>query len=260
MIQNILITGATSGLGYALAKKFIDLGYKVYGVGRNKEKLKELSNYSENIVPICADINEAEDRNAICNAIVADEPISIIHSAAAADPSVLEDITEEELMRSFNTNCISPTMLTKELLPHLAQGQRILNISSGAASMPLSGLSAYCGTKAAFQMMINCFNIDLNAKQIFCGNVRPGMVDTPLQKRWRETNRFFPNKDFYVNAQQNNELIQPEVAAEFVSWVLLKTDDEAFKNTEWNIYEESYQPDWLERDSLYHREGLSCSM
>jgi len=256
MIENILITGATSGLGYALAKRFADLNCKIYAVGRNEVKLAELAAYSEKIQSIHADINNALDRASICNQIIPNEPISIIHNAALAEPCILAETTESELLNNFQTNCISPTLLTKELLPHLQQGQRVLNISSGAAEIALPGLSAYCGTKAAFQMMMSCFNVELAEKHICFANLRPGMVDTPLQKRWRETNRFFPNQEVYINAEKDNKLIQPHIAAKFIGWVLLNTEDEDFKNKKWNIYDETDQAEWLKSDNLYQLKAV----
>jgi benzil reductase ((S)-benzoin forming) len=259
MIKNILITGVTSGLGYALAKKFADLGCKVYGIGRNQSKLDELAAYSSNIIGIVADINDAEGRALISHTIESGETISIIHNAAAAEPCVFGELTEKALSESYKTNCISPILLTQSLLTHLQEGQRVLNITSGAAKLSLAGLSTYCVTKGAFEHMISCMNEELNPANIFCGNVRPGMVDTPLQKRWREEKKPFPNQMFYINAYKEDKLIQPEVAAKFISWVLLETDNEAFKNTEWNIYEELYQMHWLGDNNLYHRKDPRCS-
>lgn len=251
MINNLLITGSTSGIGQALTLHFADLGYHVYAIGRNKQKLKELISYSQNITAIQADICNSDDLDNILTQLEQVEHFSVIHSAIYAEPCNFTQLTEENIRYCFEVNYIAPVLLTQRLLPYLQDGQRILHISSGAATLPLAGLSQYCASKSAFQHLINCLNTEFNERGVYCANLRPGMVDTPLQARWRNIETPFLNQSFYIDAYQEKKLILPQVVAKFISWVILKTDNLNYSQTQWNIYDEYHHDNWLGADDLY---------
>lgn len=245
MIDTILITGCTDGLGRELALKFAHENYNVYAVGRRGEMLTSLAQESKRIHPIIADITTAEGRNLIVECI-GNKKVSIIHNAVIAEPCQFDSISEELLRKHFETNCISPLLLTQRLLPSLAEGQRILHITSGAAKMPISGLLQYCTTKAAMQLAMDCLNAEMNDKGIYCGNLSPGMIDTPLGSKLRGADvKKLPSRDFYFRAKIENKLIKLSIAAEFVFWVFIKSDNSDFKKNAWNIYDESHQKYWL---------------
>lgn len=244
MIENILITGCSQGLGRALALRFSELGCHVYAIGRDKSKMLTLSESSINIYPIVADITSPKDRDSIYE-LMQGKIFSIIHNAGIAEPNSFEKLPEAALRAHFETNAIAPILLTQKLIPLLRAGQRILNINSGAATMPLPGLFHYCITKAAMQHAMVCLNKELSPLNIYCGNVRPGLMDTAMINNWLNVDiTKLPSKDFYVQQKKESKLIAPELAAVFVSWVMLDTTDSEFGETTWNIYDTTYQHRW----------------
>ena len=246
MIKNILITGCTQGLGNALAKKFADLNLTVFAVGRNIALLEKLASYSKKIHSISADINTKAGKKIILENIDSVKEISIIHNVAIAEPCMFSSLNENLLRKHIETNYISPAILTQKILPKLQADQRVLHISSSAANLSLPGLMSYCTTKSALEHMTNCLNMELNKQGTYFANLRPGMIDTPMELKFRTSSlNELPQREFYVRAKNENKLIQPEIVAEFIAWVMLKTEDEIFSNTLWNIYNESYQPQWL---------------
>lgn len=259
MIKKLLITGCSGGLGRELALFFAQKEIEVHAVSRDQEKLDELAQSSVFIHPIVADIATQEGRRIIEENVKNEDALSIIHNAAYTQPCPFSELTEENLRLHFETNCIAPLLLTQKLLPYLTKGQRVLHITSGAANLPLPSLLPYCISKAAFQHAAACINKE--AEGFLCASLRPGMLDTPLQEKWRETDiSLLPNKDYYIQQKEENRLISPILGAEFVGWVMLQTTDEEFSKTAWNIYEESYQPSWLGDRSLYSEKLIGAEL
>jgi len=110
---------------------------------------------------------------------------------------------------------------------------------------PISGLMPYCASKAAMQMAMQCLNEELSTKGIHCGNLRPGMVDTPMQTGLREAGEaVLPTMQGYRDALPAGKWVSPERVAKFAAWVLLKTEDKAFGETWWNIDDDSQLNKW----------------
>jgi len=245
MIQNILITGCSSGLGEQLALHFSSIGCHVYAVGRNEEKLAELESQSPLIHTIVADITQDAGRLTI-EEHMKGVTFSVIHNAGMAVPALFKELKEPSFRQHVETNFVAPLLLTQQLLPLLKPGHRILHITSGAATQPLPGLLHYGTTKAAMQHALLCLNKELSEYGIHCGNLRPGLMDTPLLDQWvhMDENQL-PQKDFYMRAKANQRAISPSLVAIFVAWVLLKSSDDAFSQTMWNIYDDEQQCHWM---------------
>ncbi len=245
-IDTLLITGSTRGLGRSLALNFSKAGYFVYAVGRDANSLNELAQTSPLIQPIIANISTEEGREIIIKNMDKHKSISVIHNAAIADPSPFDVLPERLLREHFETNFFSPILISQQLLPQITKGQRILHVTSGAANLALSSLMPYCATKAALEHATHCLNMELNSRGIYCASLRPGMIDTEMQLKFRNSEKnILPNRDFYIDAEKENLLIKPEIVAEFVAWVILKTEDTEFSRTSWNIYDAKHHPAWL---------------
>ena len=108
---------------------------------------------------------------------------------------------------------------------HLRARKKILAISSGAAETPQIGLSSYCSTKAALEMFVKCFFLEQQRKSEYSIlAVRPGVVDTKMQKKIRSSNKEnFPKVDLYRKAFKQKKLLKPEWVAHKI-YSLLKPD------------------------------------
>lgn len=253
MINRLLITGCTHGLGRALSCEFSQTECIVYAVGRNEALLNNLAQTSSQIRPILADITTEKGRAIIYEQIDKDEPFSIIHNAAMLKPSQFDSLNEASFREQIETNFISPLLITQQLLPFLHAKQRVLNITSGAANLVLPGLMPYCTSKAAMQLAMRCLSAEFESKEIFFANLNPGMMNTPMQETLRTAGESaLPGCEFYRNALKEGKLIPVELVAKFVAWVLLKTEGGVFSEKTWNIYDKSHYMHWLEPDN----EGL----
>ena len=243
-IKRVLITGGSQGLGAALVKEFSSHGIYIYALGRDREKLHQLAAGSDLIRPIHADITRQADRKRIPE-LIGNEPLSVIHNAAMVIPNTFENISAQELQQHFEVNVFSPFLLTKNLLQFIHR-QRVLNITSGAAQIPLDGLLSYCASKAAFEHMMRCINKELQLSDCSFANLTPGMVDTAMQENFRNCDpQRLPGKEYYLQIRKQKKLISPMLAAKFIYWVMSATTATDFTDKTWRIYDKSHHQYWL---------------
>lgn len=256
-VRRVIISGASSGIGFALADRFASLGFSVIAIARRQSLLKQLQKlYPTKIIPIIADITKPDERLKIRASLSAEDTGTIlIHNAGMADPHLIETLSEQDFDNHCAINMKAPLFLTQSLLPHLKDGGRILNISSGLAHTPIPGMSAYGMSKAALLMMKNYFNAEFNSYNIRCGSAMPGVVDTAIQTQLRTCDSHeFPAVSTFHGFFQRDELLKPQTAAKFLSWVLLHVDDEQFTQGDWNIYDIWHHPYWAKPSEIKPRQ------
>lgn len=249
-MTEIMITGIGSGIGQALAIQLAQAGHSIIGVGRRLEALQDTQKFRpEKISIVQADIAEPKDRQKIIDAIPElTSPLFLVHNAAITEPTgLLKDINVEEWRYLQKINVEAPLFLTQQLLPKL-QGGRVLFMSSGLAHFALPGVGAYSISKAALFMLYKCFYTELKEFNIAVGSFSPGVIDTPMQSHLRSLSaEKLPVKDTFVKYKKNNELGMPEHVAEFLSWLLFKTTQEEFSQTEWDLDNPNHRAKWLEK-------------
>lgn len=256
MSKNIIITGASSGIGKALAQHLASLGHNVIATGRNKKALKELQQLSpDNIRVVVADIANPNDRNKISDALADNESgVYLVHNAGIAIPSTLASLTEESWDSHHLTNLKSPIFLTQQLLPHLKQGGRVLHISTGLAHHALAGFTAYGCTKVAFYMLKEFCNSEFDRNDIAFGSAMPGIVDTPIQNQLRSHDRAeFPSVELFKGFKQQDALLSPATVAKFLAWLLIETKADDFIKNDWNIYDTTHHHQWATSGEVKQR-------
>lgn len=253
----IIITGATSGIGLSLAEHFAERDFIVIAIGRRNELLQALrERYPENILPIIADITKSEERDRI-KAVLTEQDTSciLINNAGIARPQLIESMTEEAFDTHHALHVKAPLFLTQLLLPHLKNGGRILQISSGLAHNPMPAMSAYGTSKAALFRLKDYFNEEFKQLQIYCGSAMPGVVDTPIQTELRACSASqFPSVNTFNGFFQRGELLKPKTAAKFLYWLLLSVENERFTQGDWNIYDREHHTYWAESGEVIQRQ------
>lgn len=249
MQAGAVITGGGSGIGEALVKKLIPKNLAIYIIGRNKDKLDKVAATEPTVIfPIVADISNEKDRSIIKDKLSNIKIKYLIHNAAVIEPmSYLKDINITDWRMLMNTNVEAPLFLTQQLLPMMDQ-TRILHISSGAAHFPAVGWGAYCVSKAALYMLYQCLREELKSEDVYVGSVKPGIVDTPMQAVLRNANEsIVPTSTFFKKLKENQLLINSDVVAQFLMWLLFEVDPQDFIKEEWDIYEEHHHHLWLKQ-------------
>ena len=184
--KRILITGATSGLGYATAIACAKMGATIIGVGRNTVKLEEILNELNLISSLphqllSADLIIDEDRDRLVAQI--QEPLNgLVHCAGISALSPVRMINKNHLRKVQEINVEAPTLLTQALLKKnllLADGS-IIFLSSIAAHIGVAGVSAYSGTKAALQAIARCLAMEVINRRIRVNCLSPALVETSM--------------------------------------------------------------------------------
>lgn len=235
---HMLITGAGTGIGRALAHHAADQGMQVLGVGRRIAKLEEMQAYAPtNIQVLAADITLAEDRQRIADMLKEKTLKYLVHNAAILEPvAAFENIQTEAWQRHMEINVNAPLYLTQKLLPYFSNGARILSISSGAAHKAYPGWTTYCTSKAALLMLTSCMDKELKAHGIRAGSAAPGVVDTPMQDQVRLSDPdAFPDLQRFLDLKTHNKLTAPEETAAYLWWLLSEVPAETFATTAWDI-------------------------
>lgn len=189
----IWITGASSGLGEALAMEFARRGALVVLSGRNREKLEAVKNKCKQpkrhiIVPF--DILEAEQTKAAYQSVITQlaaqsKPAKIdwlINNAGVSQRSLIMDTTEDVERKLMEINYFSQTRLTRLVLPDMiAQGGgKIVMVSSVAGLLGTQYRGAYGAAKAAIHMWANSLRAELSDKKITVATIFPGFIQTQV--------------------------------------------------------------------------------
>jgi NADP-dependent 3-hydroxy acid dehydrogenase YdfG len=185
-MPTIFITGATSGIGLAIAKRFAAGGYDLILTGRRHERLdsiqKELSDaHSIRVQTLCFDVR---DKKAVKTAIdsLADGSIDILvnNAGLAAGLSTLDQGDTDDWDQMIDTNLKGLLYVTRALLPRLrqqAQGH-IINIGSTAGKMVYKNGNVYCATKFAVDALNQAMRIELLPFGIKVTAINPGAAET----------------------------------------------------------------------------------
>ncbi len=153
-----VITGASQGLGFALARKLADNRWTLVVNARSAERLTravdELGAITE-VVAVAGDVSDAAHREELIEAAAALGPIDLVVNNAStlgASPlPALDEIDSGVLSTTFDVNVIAPLALSRLALPHLAPGAVIVNITSDAGVEAYPGWGGYGASKAALE-------------------------------------------------------------------------------------------------------------
>lgn len=180
--KNIVITGGSTGIGFATAKAFINTGANVWITGRSADKLQKAAEKisSPKLNTVVSDTSNLKGIAVLAKA-VADSGIKVdvlFLNAAIATYAPIEKITEADFDAQFNTNVKGPLFTLQKLLPHLADGAAVLFTSSTVASASGMNSSVYSASKVALKKIAQVAANELAARKIRVNLVSPGPTQT----------------------------------------------------------------------------------
>jgi short-subunit dehydrogenase len=192
--MNILVTGASSGIGYEIVKSLAkDKRNLVFALSRNAALLNSLKseciiNYADcQIELIPYDLKKTSKYHLICKQI--SEKVNsldlLINNAGFLVNKPFENITYQEMEESFLVNAIAPFLLSQAVLPLLQKGNRpqILNIGSMGGvngTVKFSGLAAYSSSKGALSILSECLAEELKEDHIRVNCLALGAINTEM--------------------------------------------------------------------------------
>ncbi|MGC6511551.1 MAG: SDR family NAD(P)-dependent oxidoreductase [Parvibaculales bacterium] len=183
MSKTVWITGASSGIGAALARAYAGLGWRVAVTARRKEMLAELEIGSGNIRAFACDVTDRDAMQACFDDIVvAFGKVDLaVANAGIYLPTRLPDFDADLFDRSFDVNVTGTVNLLAPVIPHMVENGagHIALVSSVAGYSGLQTSAAYGATKAALTNMGESLALDLKRSHIDVSVIAPGFVDTP---------------------------------------------------------------------------------
>lgn len=189
--KSVLITGADSGIGKAIAllfaKEGADISFIYYKDDKDAEKTKlEIETLGRHAICFGGDINDVEFcKEAVSKTVAEFGKIDIlVNNAGTQIPAdSIIDLKEENIRKTFNSNIIGMILLTKEVFPHLKKGSSIINTTSAVAYMGHEELLDYSATKGAIVSFTRSLALQAKPKGIRVNAVAPGPVATPLTEK-----------------------------------------------------------------------------
>ncbi len=176
--KTVLITGATSGVGYALAKRLLAEGHKVWALGRNPEVLQQLKMAGAWVFSV--DLCKTDEMDTFFELI--GTPDIIVYSAGIGSFSYTYEMTDADINEAMTLNAIAPMQFTRRILPRMMeknQGQFIF-LGSQAGKVATPKASVYAASKHALIGYTNALRMELSAFQIDVTVIHPGPIDTPF--------------------------------------------------------------------------------
>ena len=177
-----LVTGGTSGIGLATAKKLAGEGASVFIVGRRKSELdRAVAEIGGNVHGMRADVANLGELDQLYAVIAAGAGALdiVVANAALSDPQALGEVTEEAVDRQLGTNVKGVIFTVSKSLPVLRDGGAVILISSIAAFKAVPMQSVYAASKAAVRALARSWAVELKDRRIRVNVVSPGPVDTP---------------------------------------------------------------------------------
>ncbi|MDQ7821909.1 MAG: SDR family oxidoreductase [Candidatus Eremiobacteraeota bacterium] len=214
----VLVTGASSGIGLAAAKRFALAGASLVLVARGEERLQRLRGTLESggvkVLSYCADVGKEEEvRHVVSD--VADRwgaPDVLVNNAGVGYRGAAEDLPPARFDEMLATNVRGPFLFTRHILPLMKKrgAGHIVYVSSGAGKNGIAGLSGYCASKFALMGFAESVALEAKPFDVKISVVVPGSTNTDFHRTMGSE----------PSPEARSSMIQPEDIAETIYHVV----------------------------------------
>ena len=197
----VLVTGASSGLGHAIAAALAAKGHRVFGTARTPR-----ADATDRFTTLPLDVTQDESVAACISEIIRSTGRidAVINNAGFGIAGAIEDTTAAEALSQFETNFFGTHRVCRAVLPHL-RAQRsglIINMSSLAGRIPLPFQGFYSATKFAIEAYTEALRMEVRAFGIGVSMIEPGDFATSFTANRRMTSGSIPGSPYYESAQR----------------------------------------------------------
>jgi NAD(P)-dependent dehydrogenase (short-subunit alcohol dehydrogenase family) len=180
--KTALVTGASSGIGRAIAARFVEEGARVFATGRRQDALDELAAaLGPAVTAIRADASNLADLDTLYEAIesAGSRLDIVVANAGGGTFATLEDLTPDGFDETFGSNVRGTVFTVKKALPLLNDGGSIIVTGSTSASHAVSAFGVYSASKAAIAQFVRVWAMELADRRIRVNTLVPGPTQTP---------------------------------------------------------------------------------
>jgi 3-oxoacyl-[acyl-carrier protein] reductase len=183
----ILVTGASRGIGAAVAKKLASEGAKVVinyagGLEAAEQTVNEIKQQGGDAIALQADVSKSDDVKAMFDAAIAHygKIDVLVNNAGIMITKLLKDTTDEDFTRQFDINVRGTFNTLREAATKLADNGSVINFSTSNNRIMLPTYSTYAATKSAVEQLTRVFSKEVGARGINVNSVSPGPTNTEL--------------------------------------------------------------------------------
>lgn len=224
-----VVTGASSGIGEAIARSLFASQAQVLLAGRNKDRLKRLQAELPNSLIFSADLREPQELDALVRFVEEyseqhDMPLKgLVNNAGIFMRAPFIETSPENWEEQFRTNVFAPMRLTRKLYPLLKKSApaSVLNISSTLGLRAVANTSAYSSAKAALIRWTETIALEWASDSIRVNCICPGLVDTPIHPFYGKSNDIDARKQAHA-ASPLKRMGRPEDIAQAAVFLLSK--------------------------------------
>jgi NAD(P)-dependent dehydrogenase (short-subunit alcohol dehydrogenase family) len=220
-MKRYLITGASRGIGRAIAEKLADRDCTLLLHGRDREALATTCQLVEaktaQAIPLCFDLRDPTAIQKMVEEIGNERLDGLINNAGVAVVKPLEAVTLAEWQTTLDVNVTAPFLLTQKLLPIMSAGSTIVNILSIAAKTGFPNWSSYCMSKFALEGFSQAVREELRPRGIRVLNIYPAATATEI---WNGVEGDWPRE----------KMLSAEEIGEAVAYALSRPNEVAVEN------------------------------
>ncbi|NUB92299.1 SDR family oxidoreductase [Haloterrigena sp. SYSU A121-1] len=209
MADTVLITGCSSGIGRATARAFLRDGWDVYATARDTESLTDLE--AAGATTMGLDVTSDADVDRAVDRIVEERGRidCLVNNAGFGQLGPIEDVPIDKVREQYDVNTFGPQRLVRAALPHMRRQRSgtIVNVTSITARLPIAGMGAYNGSKAALDAVSLTLRQEVRDLGIDVVVVEPTVAATPLYDRIREELVDVDHGTAYTDLYELHELL-----------------------------------------------------
>jgi 3-oxoacyl-[acyl-carrier protein] reductase len=215
--KKAVVTGASRGLGLAIAQAYVSAGANVVMCGRDQKTLSEavrqvesVAKRGQSVLAVRADVSQEADAERLI-----DETLSafgavdiLVNNAGVYGPlGAIEDVDWESWVEAIQINLMGSVYLCRQVVPHMKKQQRgkIIQISGGGATNPLARITAYAASKAAVIRFMESLSLELAEFNIDVNAIAPGALNTRMLQEVLKVGPEKVGADFYKKSLQQEE-------------------------------------------------------
>jgi len=222
-LKTILITGATSGIGLAAAKKLANEKNQLILCGRRQHKLDQISkelSKSTKVLSLCFDVSDKNEVNRLLEGLpdgFNSVDVLINNAGNAHGLDTIQDGSLDDWDNMFNSNVKGLLYVSRVLMPKMIEKQNghIINIGSLAGREVYEKGNIYCATKHAVNAISKAMRIDLNKTGIKVSEINPGLVETDFSNV-----RFKGDSDRAEKVYQGYKALEAKDIADIIEFVI----------------------------------------